>query len=314
MTRYIVQRLLAAVPVVMIVGVITFSLLHIAPGDPADLLTGDDAPPETVELMQKRLGTDKPFFVQFGIWLKNLATGDFGTSVYSGRSILEILRHRIEPSLSMGIQVVLFSSLMGVSAGVLAAWKAGTPVDRGIMLLAVLGFSVPGFWLATMAIWGLSVKAGLFPVQGYVPFSQGLGAHLHSLALPVIINSVLNSALKARMTRSAMLEVLREDYVRTARAKGLGERLVYWRHAFRNASVPVVTIIGISVATLVTGGVVTETIFAIPGVGRLIVESIARRDYPIIQAMLMIAATGFVLVNLVIDIAYVYLDPRIRYE
>jgi peptide/nickel transport system permease protein len=197
--------------------------------------------------------------------------------------------------------------------GILAAWKAGRAVDRTIMFIAVLGFSAPGFWLAFLLIWGFAVNLRWFPVIGYSPISDGLFDHLHSLFLPVMVNSILSSAFVSRITRSAMLEVLREDYVRTARAKGLNEYLVYVRHAFRPASIPIVTVIGATLASLATGFVITETIFAIPGLGRMLIEAITRRDFPIIQAMLMVVATAYVLVNLIVDIIYAYLDPRIRY-
>ena len=313
MQRYLVHRLLAAIPVILLVGIITFSLLHIAPGDPASVMAGPMASPELVEKIRHRLGTDKPFLIQFGFWTGRMARGDLGTSVFSGRSITELMRNRIEPSLSLAIQVILFSSLLGISAGVLAAWRSGTLVDRAVMLFAVLGFSVPGFWVAVLLIWGLAVKVDLFPVLGYTPVSQGLLKHLHSMFLPVLVNSILGAALIARMTRSAMLEVLGEDYIRTARAKGLSETVVYIRHALRNASIPIVTVVGLAIAAFFTGAVVTETVFAIPGLGRLTVDAITRRDYPIIQAMLMFAAVSYVTVNLVIDLIYVYLDPRIRY-
>ena len=269
--------------------------------------------PIIADVLQHTLGTDKPFLIQFGFWIGRMAKGDLGTSVFSGRSITQLMRSRIEPSLSLAIQVILFSSLLGISAGILAAWRAGTLVDRAVMLFAVLGFSVPGFWVAVLLIWGLAVKLDLFPVLGYTPVSQGLLKHLHSMFLPVLVNSILGAALYARMTRSAMLEVLGEDYIRTARAKGLGETVVFMRHALRNASIPIVTVVGLGLAAFFTGAVVTETVFAIPGVGRLTVDAITRRDYPIIQAMLMLAAVSYVMVNLVIDVIYVYLDPRIRY-
>jgi peptide/nickel transport system permease protein len=313
MWRYIVMRLLAAIPVILVVGVITFSLLHVAPGDPAAIIGGDEATPETLERIRRELGLDRSIPVQFVNWVGDLLRGDLGTSIFSGRPITSLMRPRLEPTLSLGVQVIILSSLLGVSMGVIAAWKAGRRLDRIVMLFAVLGFSTPGFWLAFLLIWGMAVNLRWFPVLGYSPLSEGLLQHLHRMFLPVLVNSVLASAFISRITRSAMLEVLREDYIRTARAKGLGELLVYMRHAFRPASIPVVTVIGAAIASLATGFVITESIFAIPGLGRMLIDAITRRDYPIIQAMLMVVATFYVFVNLVIDVIYAYLDPRIRY-
>ncbi len=313
MWRYIVMRLLSAVPVVLVVGIVTFSLLHVAPGDPAAIIGGDEARPEDLERIRHELGLDRPIIMQFGSWLGRLLQGDLGTSIFSRRSITSLMAPRLQPTLSLGVQVIVLSSLLGVSLGVIAAWRAGRPMDRVLMLFAVLGFSTPGFWLAFILIWGFSVNLGWFPVLGYSPIGDGLLKHLHSMFLPVMVNSILASAFISRITRSTMLEVLREDYIRTARAKGLAELIVYLRHALRPASIPVVTVIGAAIAGLATGFVVTESVFTIPGLGRMLIDAISRRDYPIIQAMLMVSAVFYVLVNLVIDIIYAYLDPRIRY-
>lgn len=307
------MRLLAAIPVVLVVGIITFSLLHVAPGDPAAIIGGDEATPETLARIRRELGLDRSIPIQFVTWVGDLLRGDLGTSIFSRRPITSLMKPRLEPTLSLGVQVIILSTLMGVSMGVIAAWKAGRRLDRIVMLFAVLGFSTPGFWLAFLLIWGMAVNLRWFPVLGYSPISEGLLKHLHSMFLPVLVNSILSSAFISRITRSAMLEVLREDYIRTARAKGLGEFLVYMRHAFRPASIPVVTVIGAAIASLATGFVITESIFAIPGLGRMLIDAITRRDYPIIQAMLMVVATFYVFINLVIDVIYAYLDPRIRY-
>ncbi len=313
MWRYIVMRLLSAVPVVLVVGIVTFSLLHVAPGDPAAIIGGDEARPEDLERIRHELGLDRPIIVQFGSWLGRLLQGDLGTSIFSRRSITSLMAPRLQPTLSLGVQVIVLSSLLGVSLGIVAAWRAGRPMDRLLMLFAVLGFSTPGFWLAFILIWGFSVNLGWFPVLGYSPMGDGLLKHLHSMFLPVMVNSILASAFISRITRSTMLEVLREDYIRTARAKGLAELIVYLRHALRPAAIPIVTVIGAAIAGLATGFVVTESVFTIPGLGRMLIDAISRRDYPIIQAMLMVSAVFYVLVNLVIDIIYAYLDPRIRY-
>ena len=310
MWRYILIRALSAI---LVVGIITFSIIHIAPGDPAAIIGGDEATVEDLERIRAELGTDQPIHIQFIRWVGRLAQGDLGTSIFSKKSITSLMAPRLQPTLSLGFQVVVFSSLLGVAMGVVSAWRAGRPADRLIMFFAILGFSAPGFWLAFILIWGLAVNLQWFPALGYRPLGDGVLQHMHSMFLPVAVNSILSSAFISRITRSAMLDVLREDYIRTACAKGLGELIVYLRHAFRPAAIPIVTIIGASIASLATGFVITESIFAIPGLGRMLIEAIIRRDFPIIQAMMMIVATGYVFVNLFIDVSYAYLDPRIRY-
>ncbi len=313
MGLYIVRRLLASIPVILLVGVLTFSILHIAPGDPAVLMAGEEATPEDVEEMRKALGFDKPFIVQFGRWAGRLLKGDLGTSIFSQHTITSLMKPRLQPTLSLAVMAITLSIAIGVPIGVLAAWKAGSLVDRGVMLFAVLGFSVPVFWLGFLFIWAFAVKIQLFPVVGFVPITDGVFPFLRSLTLPALANAIPFSALVARMTRSTMVEVMREDYIRTARAKGLSERVVNIRHGLRNASIPIITVVGLVFAALVGGAVVTETVFAIPGLGRLLVDGVVRRDFPIVQAMLMVVAVAYVFVNLLVDIAYAYLDPRIRY-
>ena len=313
MWRYIVQRLLVTIPVVILVGLITFSMLQVAPGNPAAIIGGDEATPEQIAEIEHALGLDQPYFAQLGDFLGRMARGDFGTSIFSQRPIGELIKPRLQPTLSLGVQVVILSTLLGVGMGMLSAWKGGTRIDRGIMVFAVLGFATPGFWLAILAIWVFAVNLGWFPVIGYSPLGGGLLEHLGSMFLPVVVNSYLGSALVMRITRSAMLEVLREDYIRTARAKGLRERVVFFVHVLRPSSIPIVTVVGATVGALATGFVLTETIFAIPGLGQMLVQAITRRDFPIIQAMLMVIAVTLILVNLLVDIVYAYIDPRIRY-
>ncbi len=313
MVLYLVRRLLASIPVIFIVGVLTFSILHIAPGDPAVLMAGEEATPEDVEEMRRALGFDKPIIEQFARWVGRLLKGDLGTSIFSQHSITSLMKPRIQPTLSLAALAITLSIGIGVPIGVLAAWKAGSFIDRGVMLFAVLGFSVPVFWLGFLFIWLFAVKLNLFPAVGFVPITDGVFPFLRSLTLPALANAIPFSALVARMTRSTMLEVLNEDYIRTARAKGLSERVVIIRHGLRNASIPIVTVVGLVFAALVGGAVVTETVFAIPGLGRLLVDGVVRRDFPIVQAMLMVVAVGYVFVNLMVDVAYAYLDPRIRY-
>ncbi len=313
MWRYILQRLLITIPVVVLVGVITFSLLQVAPGNPAAIIGGDEATPEQIKEIEHALGLDKPYLGQLGDFLSRMARGDFGTSIFSQRQIGELIQPRLQPTLSLGVQVVILSTILGVGMGMLSAWKAGTKIDRGVMVFAVLGFAVPGFWLAILTIWVFAVNLGWFPVIGYSPIGDGLFEHLRSMFLPVMVNSYLGSALVMRITRSAMLEILREDYIRTARAKGLRERVVFFVHVLRPSSIPIVTVVGATVGALATGFVLTETIFAIPGLGQMLVQAITRRDFPIIQALLMVVAVTLIMVNLLVDIVYAYIDPRIRY-
>ncbi len=313
MSTYILRRLLASLPVIFMVGVITFSILHIAPGDPAVLMAGEEATPEDVEKMRQALGFDRPFYVQFGVWVGNLLQGDLGTSIFSKHSIASLMAPRLQPTLSLGLIAIVLSVLIGVPMGVVAATYVGSFTDRACMIFAVLGFSVPVFWLGFIFIWLFAVEIRIFPAVGFVPISEGILPFLRSLTLPALANAIPFSALVARMTRSTMIEVLQEDYIRTARAKGLAGFVVIMRHALRNASIPIVTVVGLVFAALVSGAVVTETVFAIPGLGRLLVDGVVRRDYPIVQAMLMVTAVAYVFVNLIIDVFYAYLDPRIRY-
>lgn len=313
MIGYISRRLLASIPVILLVGVITFSMLQLAPGDPAVLMAGEEASPEDVEKLRHALGLDKPFLVQFGLWAGRLLRGDLGTSIFSKHSITSLMAPRLQPTLSLAFIAITLSILLGVPMGVIAAWKARSVLDSGVMLFAVLGFSIPVFWLGFLFIWGFAVNIRIFPAVGFVPISDGIIPYLRSLTLPALANAIPFSALVARMTRSTMLEVLSEDYIRTARAKGLSETVVQIRHALRNASIPIVTVVGLVFAALVAGAVVTETVFAIPGLGRLVVDAVVRRDFPIVQAMLMVVAVAYIFVNLMVDVVYAYLDPRIRY-
>ena len=313
MGYYILRRLLASIPVVILVGVMTFSILHIAPGDPAVLMAGEEATPADVEAMRVALGFDKPFIVQFGKWSGRLLQGDLGTSIFSQHTIVSLMKPRIEPTISLAIIAISLSIIIGVPMGVLAAWNQGSFVDRGVMVFAVLGFSIPVFWLGFLFIWAFAVKIHLFPAVGFVSITDGVFPFFRSLTLPALANAIPFSALVARMTRSTMVEVMQEDYIRTARAKGLTEAVVNVRHGLRNAAIPIVTVVGLVFAGLVGGAVVTETVFAIPGLGRLLVDGVVRRDYPIVQAMLMVIAVSYVFVNLAVDITYAFLDPRIRY-
>ena len=313
MFQYVVQRIIATVPVVFLVAIITFSLVHIAPGDPAAVIAGDFGNPEDIERVRKQLGLDKPILQQFWIWLSHVGRGDLGSSIFSRYDVTDLIAQRLQPTIVIALTSEILAVVIAVPLGVLAAWKANSLIDRGVMLFAVLGFSIPVFWLAYNMIFLFAVRLEWFPAVGYEPISNGIVPWLKSITLPSIAIAVIFAALIARMTRTTMLEILREDYIRTARAKGLGDRLVLLRHALKNASVPVVTVIGLGLAGLIGGLVVTETVFAIPGLGRLIVEAVLRRDYPVIQGVMMLVTLVYVLVNLIVDISYAYLDPRIRY-
>ena len=313
MKRYIVQRVLAFIPVVAFVGIFTFSLIHLAPGDPAALLGGQTGTREEIQKIKERLGLDEPLIVQVWVWTKKTLRGDLGESVASRQEITKLIGQRLPPSLWVGTTSQLFAILFGVPLGVLAAWRANSVLDRASMVFAVLAFSIPSFYLAYNLIFLFAVHLQWFPAIGYQPMSDGIWGWAHRLVLPTVSVGLIIAGLLTRITRATMLEVLREDYVRTARAKGLAEGVVLFRHALRNAFAPVLTVIGLGVAALITGLVVTETVFAIPGIGRLVVDSIQRRDYPTIQGLMLMIALGYLTINLIIDLAYVYIDPRIRY-
>ena len=314
MGRYLVQRLLTTIPVLLIVSVLIFSLLHVAPGDPASFMAGDEARPEQIERIRQKLGLDEPLYKQLGLYYVDIFRGDLGESVFTKFDVTELILQRIEPTVSIAVFAMLLAILISIPSGVLAAWKANSWIDRAVMVFAVFGFAIPVFWLGFNMIWLFAVKLNWFPVLGYRPISDGVLPWLRSMTLPAATVGIIVAALIARMTRSAMLEVLREDYIRTARAKGLGEFTVLFRHALRNASIPIVTVVGLSMAGLVSGLVITEAVFAIPGMGRLIVDGVTRRDYPIIQGTVLVITVFYVLINLAVDIGYGWLDPKIRYQ
>ena len=317
MLPYILRRVVLAIPVFLAVSLITFSIMQLAPGDPVAILLGGDllliATEEDIEQAREQLGVNRPVVVQYLDWFTGLFVGDMGTSLFTGMSVSELVSTRIEPTVSMIFMGIFTAVVLGIPLGILAAWKANTWIDRVVMIFAVIGFAMPGFWLAFNLIWLFSVKLGWTPVFGFVQFSDNPIGFFRHLILPTIAIGTSFMALNARMTRSSMLEVLKDDYVRTARAKGLVERVVLFRHAFRAASMPIVTIVGLSFAGAVTGAVLTETVFAIPGMGRLFVGAVGDRDFPVIQGLMMIFAGAYVFVNLAVDILYAYLDPRVRY-
>jgi peptide/nickel transport system permease protein len=313
MFAYVIRRVLATIPVMVIVALFVFSLLYIAPGDPAAVIAGDQASPADVERIRQSLGLDRPFLVQFGDWSWRLMHADLGRSIFTNLPVTTMIAQRIEPTMSLMIITLILSIIVAVPIGVLAAWKVGTWIDRGIMAFAVFGFSVPVFVVGYLLAYFFALQLEWLPVQGYTPFSTGVWPWLENLILPSIALGCVYIALIARITRATMLEVLQQDYIRTARAKGLGQNPILFIHALKNASVPIVTVIGIGIALLIGGAVVTESVFAIPGLGRLTVDAILRRDYPVIQGIVLLFSFVYVLVNLGIDLIYTLLDPRIRY-
>jgi peptide/nickel transport system permease protein len=295
------------------VGVFIFLLLHIAPGDPAAVIAGDNATPAQVAKIRHQLGLDRPLVVQFGLWAWRLLHGDFGVSIFSEAPALELIRQRVPATLSLAGLTIVLAAVIAVAAGVVAAWQAGGFVDRLLMAFAALGFSVPVFVVGYMMIYVFAIWTRLLPVQGYVPLAGGFWPWLSHLIMPTIALGMAYVALIARITRASMLEVLAEDYMRTARAKGASTRSQLLHHALENAGVPIVTVIGIGVALLISGVVITETVFNIPGLGRLTVDAITNRDYPIIQGVMVVFSGAYVLVNLGVDLVYTLIDPRIRY-
>jgi peptide/nickel transport system permease protein len=313
MTAYIVRRLFSTFVVMAVVAFVVFSLLYLTPGDPAAVIAGDIATSEDIQRIHQRLGLDDPFVVQFGRWVGALAHGDLGTSIFTNLPVTQLIGQRVEPTLSLTLCTLVVAIAVAVPLGVVAAAKAGTWFDRSVMAFSVLGFSVPVFVLAYILIFTFAVRLDWLPVQGYRSFHDGFWPWLRHLILPSIALGTVYVALIARMTRAAMLDVLAQDYVRTAQAKGLAPDQVLLRHALKNAAVPIMTIVGIGVALLISGAIVTETVFALPGIGRLTVDAILRRDYPIIQGVTLLFSAIYVLVNLAVDLSYAFFDPRIRY-
>ena len=310
--NYVLRRLAATLPVMAVVAVVVFLLIHLSPGDPAALIAGDLATTDDIDRLRKALGLDQPLPVQFVGWLGRILTGDLGTSIFTNVPVTQLLAQRLEPTLSIALVTMTLAVLLSVPLGTLAAHKAGRWVDRAVMLFAVLAFSVPVFLVGYLLMYAFAIKLDWLPVQGYVPIAQGVVPWLKSLALPCVNLALLYMALLTRMTRATVLEALQEDYIRTARAKGLGVPAVLG-HALRNAAVPIATTVGVGIALLIGGVVVTETVFAIPGIGRLVIDSVQRHDYPVIQSVLLLSAGVYVLINLLIDLSYRFFDPRIRY-
>ena len=313
MYGYVIRRLLATIPVMCVVGIVVFLLLHLTPGDPATVIAGDYARPEDIARIRAALGLDQPMHIQFFTWAGAVLQGDLGISIFSNLPVSKLIVQRLEPTIALSISTMIFAILVAVPMGIVAAWSAGTWIDRLVMLFAVLGFSVPVFVIGYVFMYLFALKLGWFPVQGYKSIGDGFWPFLQSIILPTVALGVVYTALIARITRASVLEVLSEDYIRTAKAKGLDNPGLLRRHALKNAAIPIVTIIGIGVALLIGGVVVTESVFNIPGLGRLTIDAVLRRDYPIIQGVILVFSGVYVFVNLAIDLSYTFLDPRIRY-
>lgn len=313
MAVYLIKRILALVPVLLLVSIFVFLLLRLTPGDPAAILAGDTATTEQLERIREAMGLNEPILTQYFTWMGNMLQGDLGVSLISGVPVMDMVSQRIGPTISIAVLTIIIAVLVAIPMGVVAAWRHRSWIDYLVMSLSVLGFSVPVFLVGYVLLLIFSVNLGWLPVQGFKPISSGFGGFMERAILPSLTLASIYIALIARMTRAAMLDVLGEDYIRTARAKGVSDRRLLFVHALKNAAVPVVTIVGTGFALLISGVVVTESIFNIPGIGRLTVDAVLARDYPVIQAMILLTSALYVFVNLLIDLSYTLFDPRIRY-
>lgn len=314
MLRYVAYRLLATIPVMGVVAVFVFLLLHLTPGDPAAVIAGNYATSAEIAKIHAQLGLNQPIYIQFGRWIWAILHGDLGNSIFSGLPVTQLIAQHVEPTLALAAGGMFFAVIIAMPLGIIAAWKAGSWVDYAVMTFSVLGFSIPIFLTAYILIYLFAVHLHWFPVQGFTSISAGLWPFLRSITLPSLGLGLLYAALIARITRASLLNVLGEDYIRTAYAKGLGPAVVLNRHALKNAAVPIATVIGVGFALLIGGVVVTETVFNIPGLGRLVVDAVLQHDYPVIQGLILIFSAVYVLINLLVDLSYAILDPRIRYR
>lgn len=312
--KYIIKRLLSVIPVLFVVSIVIFGIIHITPGDPAAVILGQEATPEQIAELREQLGLNAPIHVQYLTWIAGVFQGDLGTSYFMKEPVTTAILDHIQPTISVATLGMAVSLIIAIPIGILAANKRGTVTDQSVMALALLGMSVPSFLLGLFLILLIGVQLGWLPVAGYQPLSSGLWEHLKYLIMPAISLGSIQAALIARMTRTSMLEVLNTNYIKTARAKGVKDRVIVFKHALRNAFLPILTVVGSSLGTLLTGAVVTETIFNIPGIGQLIINSIERRDYSVIQGVVLFVTLIYVIVNLVIDLLYGVIDPRVRLE
>ncbi|MCI0999367.1 ABC transporter permease [Ochrobactrum sp. C6C9] len=313
MAVYLIKRIFALVPVLLLVSIFVFLLLRLTPGDPAAILAGDAATTEQLERIREAMGLNEPILTQYFTWMGKILQGDLGVSLISGVPVLDMVSQRIGPTISIAVLTIIIAVLVAIPMGVVAAWRHRSWIDYLVMSFSVLGFSVPVFLVGYVLLLIFSVNLGWLPVQGFKPISSGFGGFMERAILPALTLASIYIALITRMTRAAMLDVLGEDYIRTARAKGVSDRRLLFVHALKNAAVPVVTIVGTGFALLISGVVVTESIFNIPGIGRLTVDAVLARDYPVIQAMILLTSALYVFVNLLIDLSYTLFDPRIRY-
>jgi peptide/nickel transport system permease protein len=313
MLDFIARRLVSIIPVLAVVALFVFFMLRLTPGDPAAVIAGDNATSDQIADIREKLGLNLPIWQQFGIWLGNMLQGNFGESFFFKKTVAELIAQRLEPTLALSICTLILAVSTAVPLGVIAAYRQGSILDRVVMGFSVLGFSVPSFVIGYCLIYVFAIELGWLPVQGYTRIGTDFGAFVERMILPSVTLGIIYVALIARITRASVLEVLNEDYIRTARAKGLSNRVVLMRHALRNAAVPILTVIGVGIALLIGGAVVTESVFGLPGLGRLTVEAVLSRDFPTIQAVILLFSVVYVLINLIIDISYTIFDPRIRY-
>ncbi|MEW9674599.1 ABC transporter permease [Lentibacillus sp. L22] len=314
MLQYTIRRLISIIPVMFIVSIIVFLIVHLTPGNPAFLILGEDSSEESIAQLESQLGLDKPMVIQFFDWIKNIVTGDLGQSVYSSEPVLNIIIGHFGPTFSLMILSLILVLLIAIPTAIFVVWKRKTVLDPMFISVSLLGVSIPEFWFAMLLVLAFGVAIPIFPVAGYIPMAEGFGDWLYHLLLPAFVLAAVEIGLIARMLRDGMLDSVNQDYTRTARAKGVKESRVLMKHVFSNALIPTTTVIGTTVAGLLGGTVILETMFTIPGIGQLLIDSIHRRDYPVIQGVVLFIAAIYVLVNLVVDLLYAFLDPRIRYD
>lgn len=312
MTLMIAKRLGAGLVVALMVALTVFALLHLSPGDPATVLAGDNATAADIARIRSNLGLDRPLHIQFVDWLMNVLSGDFGNSLFSGQPVADLIAERMEPTVSLMVLTTLIAVVVAIPTGVLAAWRPGSLIERAIAAVSITGFSVPVFVVGYVVAYVFALKLRWLPVQGYTPLDEGAGLWLAGIALPSLALSTSYIALIARTTRAAMIEVLKQDYIKTARSKGCSDASILFIHALRNCALPVSTVIGMGIALLIGGAVATESVFAIPGLGRLLIDAILRGDYPVIQGIVLFFSFIYVAINLVLDLLYGVFDPRVR--
>jgi peptide/nickel transport system permease protein len=312
-TSYLVGRVLALIPVLLVVGAVVFGLTRFTPGDPVRVLLGEDARPEQVQALRRHLGLDRPLVVQFGLWVGRAVRGDLGVSYFNRLPVRRIIAQHLGPTVMLSLLAITVALSIGIPVGIVSAVFRNSWLDQASLALALVGAAVPSFWLGLSLIVVFAVGLGWLPSSGFKPLTEGLWPSVRHLLLPALALGLPNSALIIRFVRSSLLDVIGADYVRTARAKGLAERVVIFRHALRNALVPILTVVGLTFAALMGGAVVTETVFAIPGIGQLVVSSVLRRDYPVIQGVTLVVTTSYVMINLLVDVLYLAVDPRVKY-